>query len=116
MPYAIVDADEVEPGFMGVFKQIRKPLGVRAFGINQVDLPPQAKGREHDHADSGQEEVYVVLRGSGVLTVDDEEVELRPGRFVFVAAGSSRLPIAGSDGLSFVAVGAPPQGGWQPDF
>lgn len=57
MPYAVVDADEVEPGFMGAFKQIRKELGVRAFGINQVDLQWSAGGREHAHADSGQEEV-----------------------------------------------------------
>lgn len=57
MPYAVVDADEVEPGFMGAFKQIREELGVRAFGINQVDLRPGAGGREHAHADSGQEEV-----------------------------------------------------------
>lgn len=101
---------------MGVFKQIRKPLGVRAFGMNQVELQPGAEGHEHDHADSGQEEVYVVLRDSGVLTVNDEEVELQPGRYVFVAAESRRLPVAGPDGLSFVPVGAPPQDGWQPDF
>lgn len=116
MPYAVVDADEVEPGFMGAFKQIRKPLGLTAFGINQIELAPGAEGREHDHADSPQEEVYLVLRGGGVLRVDGEEVELRPGRYVFVAAGSRRLPVAGPDGLSFVAVGARPQDGWQPDF
>lgn len=57
MPYAVVDADEVEPGFMGAFKQIRKELGVRAFGIDQFDLQWSARGREHAHADSGQEEV-----------------------------------------------------------
>jgi mannose-6-phosphate isomerase-like protein (cupin superfamily) len=116
VPYAVVDADEVEPGFMGAFKQIRKELGVRAFGINQVELQPGAEGREHDHADSGQEEVYVVLRGGGTMTVDGEEVDLRPGRFVFVDAGSRRVPLAGPDGLSFVAVGARPQDGWAHDF
>lgn len=98
------------------FKQIRKQLGVRAFGINQVELAPETEGREHDHTDSGQEEVYLVLRGGGVLRVDGDEVELRPGRYVFVAAGSRRRPVAGPDGLSFVAVGARPQDGWEPDF
>ncbi len=63
MPYTVVDADEVEPGFTGAFKQIRKPSGLRAFGINQVDLAPDTEGRQHDHADTGQEAVYLVLRG-----------------------------------------------------
>jgi uncharacterized cupin superfamily protein len=106
VPCAVVDADEVEPGFMGAFKQIRKQLGLRAFGINQVELAPETEGREHDHTDSGQEEVYLVLRGGGVLRVDGDEAEPRPGRYVFVAAGSPRRPVAGPDGLSFVAVGA----------
>ena len=52
MPYVIVDGKDVEPGYGGVFKQIRMRLGVNAFGINQVDLPPDAAGREHDHAES----------------------------------------------------------------
>jgi quercetin dioxygenase-like cupin family protein len=116
VPYAVVDADDVEPSFMGAFKQIRKRLGLRAFGINQVELAPGAEGREHDHADSGQEEVYVVIAGGGTMTVDGEDVELRPGRFVFVAPGSTRRPVAGPDGLSFVAVGARPQESWEPDF
>ena len=116
MPYAIVDSDEVEPGYAGVFKQIRARLGLRAFGINQVDLPPGVEGREHDHADSGQEEVYLVLAGSGTMRIDDDEVELKPGRYVFVASASVRKPVAGPEGLSWVAIGAPPQDGWEPDF
>ena len=116
MPYAIVDAEEVEPSYGGVFKEVRRRLGLRAFGINQVDLPPAAEGREHDHVESGQEEVYLVLAGSGTMTIDGEEVELRPGRYVFVAAASVRKPVAGPDGLSWVVVGAPPRDGWDPDF
>lgn len=115
MPYVVVDADDVEPTFRGAFKQIRRGLGVRAFGINQIDLPPDAEGREHDHAESGQEEVYLVLRGSGVMIVDGEEIELRPGRYVFVAPESRRKPIAGPDGLSWVVAGAPPSA-FEPDF
>ena len=116
MPYEIVDAADVEPTYGGVFRQIRQRLGVQAFGVNQVDLPPHAEGRRHDHADSGQEEVYLVLAGDGVMVVDGEEVELRPGRYVFVAAASVRQPVAGPAGLSWVVVGAPPQDGWEPQL
>jgi quercetin dioxygenase-like cupin family protein len=116
MPYTIVDSEDVEAGYAGVFKQIRSRLGLRAFGINQVDLPPGVEGREHDHKDSGQEEVYLVLAGSGTMTIDGAEIELKPGRYVFVAAASVRKPVAGPEGLSWVVVGAPPQAGWEPDF
>jgi quercetin dioxygenase-like cupin family protein len=115
VPYVIVDSEDVEPGYGGVFKLIRKRLGLRAFGINQVDLPPGAEGREHDHADSGQEEVYLVLGGGGTMAIDGEEIELKPGRYVFVPATSVRKPIAGPEGLSWVVAGAPPHD-WEPDF
>ena len=116
MPYAIVDAGDVEPSFGNVFRQIRQRLGVSAFGINQVDLPPGGAGREHDHAESGQEEVYLVLAGSGTMVIDGEEVELRPGRYVFVEAASVRRPLAGPEGLSWVVAGAPPKEGWEPEL
>jgi uncharacterized cupin superfamily protein len=116
VPYEIVDAAEIDPSFGGAFRQIRQRLGVRGFGINQVDLPPGAEGREHDHAESGQEEVYLVLAGSGTMLIDGEEVALTPGRYVFVTAASVRKPIAGPDGLSWVVAGAPPQDGWEPEL
>lgn len=116
MAYVVVDGKDVEPSYGGVFKQIRQRLGVNAFGINQIDLPPHTVGREHDHAESGQEEVYLVLSGSGIMRVDGDEVPLEPGRYVFVSAASARQPVAGPDGLSWVVVGAPPQAGWEPQL
>ena len=109
MPYTVVDADELEPGFTG---PSARPARLSAFGIDQADLAPEAEGREHDRAAAGQEDAYLVLRGSGRMTVDADEVERRPGRYVFVAAGSRGVPVAGPDGLSFVAAGARPQDGW----
>jgi uncharacterized cupin superfamily protein len=116
MAYVVVDEKDVEPGYGGAFQQIRRRLGVLAFGINQVDLPPGVAGREHNHAESGQEEVYLVLSGGGIMRVDGDEVPLEPGRYVFVAAARTRQLIAGPDGLSWVVVGAPRQAGWEPEF
>ena len=39
-----------------------------------------------------------------------------PGRYVFVAAETTRQPVAGPEGLSWVVVGAPPQDGWEPQL
>jgi uncharacterized cupin superfamily protein len=48
--------------------------GVEAFGINWFELPPGAEGKEHDEMACGQEEVSVVVRGSGRWRVDGSEV------------------------------------------
>jgi uncharacterized cupin superfamily protein len=109
MPYKVVDARNVEPR-NGVFRQMRRALGVTAFGINQIDLPPDTEGFEHDEMESGQEEVYLCLRGSGVLRVGGEEIQLVPGRYVLVSPDLKRVPVAGPQGLSWVAVGGVPSG------
>ena len=73
MGYSFVDVDELEgegPG--GAVRKVRRALGARAFGVNYFVLPPGVEGREHDHSDSDQEEVYFVLAGSGVMRIDGE--------------------------------------------
>jgi mannose-6-phosphate isomerase-like protein (cupin superfamily) len=115
MSFSVADLDELEPGGPGgMVRFVRRALGVRAFGCNYFTLPPGQVGREHAHGESGQEEVYFVVRGSGTMRVDGEEVELRPGRFVRVDPGSTRVPVAGADGLELYTVGAPVEGGYEP--
>ena len=113
--FSFVDVDSLEgegPG--GMVRKVRRAVGGRAFGFNYFTFPPRAEGREHDHAEANQEEVYFVVRGSGVMRVDGEDVELRPGRFLRVDPASTRMPVAGGDGLEFVTFGAPLDGGYEP--
>jgi mannose-6-phosphate isomerase-like protein (cupin superfamily) len=115
MGYTYVDIDSLEgegPG--GIVRKARRATGARAFGFNYFALPPKIEGREHNHAESNQEEVYFVVKGSGTMRIDGEEVELRPGRFVRVDPGSTRVPIAGDEGLELVAFGAPLEGRYEP--
>ena len=115
MGFSYVDVDTLEaegPG--GAVRKVRRELGARAFGFNYFTLPPGVEGREHDHADANQEEVYFVVRGGGVMRIDGDEVELKAGRFVRVDPASTRVPIAGDDGLEFVTFGAPLEGGYEP--
>jgi quercetin dioxygenase-like cupin family protein len=107
MSYSTVNVDEIEgagPG--GVVRFVRRQLGVAAFGINWFDLPPGAEGHEHDETRSGQEEVSVVVRGSGHWRVDGGEVPVRVGSFIRFDPDTVRCPVAGADGLTFVSVGA----------
>jgi quercetin dioxygenase-like cupin family protein len=113
--FSYVDVETLQgegPG--GAVRKVRRELGARAFGFNYFTLPPGAEGHEHDHAEGNQEEVYFVVRGGGVMRIDEVEVELRPGRFIRVDPSSTRVPVAGDAGVEFVTFGAPLEGGYEP--
>jgi uncharacterized cupin superfamily protein len=108
MGYTLCDTDEVE-AVNGVFRPIRRALGVTAFGINQEELPPNGDQYPyHDHAGDGQQEVFYVLAGAGKIVVDGEDVELMPGRYVYVEPESKRQILPGDEGLRMICVGSPP--------
>jgi mannose-6-phosphate isomerase-like protein (cupin superfamily) len=107
MAYAKVNVHELEgagPG--GAVRFVRRELGVEAFGINWIELPPDVVGREHDESDTGQEEVHVVLRGSGVYRIDGADVPVREGDVLRFDPETTRCPVAGVNGLTFLAIGA----------
>jgi len=114
MGYSIVRVDEIDregPG--GAVRFVRRRLGVHAFGINWFEFPPGVEGHEHDEAESGQEEVNVIVRGSGTYRIDGDEVPVEAGTFVRFDPGTRRCPIAGPEGMSMIAVGAR-QGSYEP--
>jgi mannose-6-phosphate isomerase-like protein (cupin superfamily) len=113
--FDIVDLDDLEdegPG--GMVRKTRRALGARAFGFNYMAFPPNTQGREHNHAQAQQEEVYFVVKGSGTMRIDGEDIELRPGRLIRVDPDATRVPRSGDDGLEFLAIGAPIDGRYEP--
>jgi mannose-6-phosphate isomerase-like protein (cupin superfamily) len=102
--------DDMQANYGGAFKKARAELGVTAFGMQVLDLPPNlTEGYpEHDHAESGQEEVYVVLRGGGRLTCGGLDVELVPDVLVRVGPDEKRQITSGPDGLRLLALGGVP--------
>ena len=107
MGYSMININDVEgagPG--GAVKFLRRELGVEAFGVNWFELPPNAEGREHDETESGQEEVNVVISGSGVYRIDGEEVPVVAPMIFRFDPETTRQPVSGPDGLTIVAVGA----------
>jgi hypothetical protein len=100
---------EMEGGFGGGFLKARAELGVTAFGMQVIQLPPNyADYPEHDHAESGQEEVYLAIGGSGWIEIDGERVELDPEMFVRVGPEPKRKVYAGPEGLRLLALGGAP--------
>jgi mannose-6-phosphate isomerase-like protein (cupin superfamily) len=107
MGWSKINIDEIDPaGPGGAVRFVRRELGLEAFGINWFELPPGASGLAHDERDTGQEEVNVVVRGSGTYAIDGEEVPVRAGDVVRFDPETQRCPTAGPDGLTMVAVGA----------
>ena len=122
MAHQVVRVNDVAPhdvsewghvGVQGVFRPVGETLGVSAFGINQLELAPAAEGPEHDHRRDEQEEVYVVIRGSGKIRVEGIERELRPGQYVFLSPEAKRQMVAGAEGLVWLGVGCKP-GAYEP--
>lgn len=113
MAYEVVDVAEVEGAHGGMFRGLRQPLGVTAFGVNQLELPPDTEGPEHDHSGDGQEEVYVIIRGGGTLRADGVDTALHAGHYVFCSPEQRRQLISGPDGLTWVGIGCQP-GGYTP--
>jgi mannose-6-phosphate isomerase-like protein (cupin superfamily) len=107
--YTVKRIDEMETAFLGSFKRARAELGVEAFGMQVIDLPPNLEQYpEHDHAESGQEEVFVVMRGGGDIEIDGERVPIDPERIVRVGPGATRKLLPGDAGMRVLALGGVP--------
>jgi mannose-6-phosphate isomerase-like protein (cupin superfamily) len=107
--YTVKRIDELEAIYGGSFKRARAELGVSSFGMQVLDLPPSVTGYpEHDHGKDGQEEVYVVLRGSADMDIDGEHVTIDPDTLVRVAAGTKRKVVPGDKGARLLVIGGVP--------
>jgi mannose-6-phosphate isomerase-like protein (cupin superfamily) len=107
--YTAKRLDEMEASFGGAFKKVRAELGVTSFGVQVIEIPPNVtQYPEHDHAESGQEEVFGVLGGSGRITIDGDEVSLEPDVYVRVGPAATRKIYSGPDGLKLIAIGGTP--------
>lgn len=110
--FEIVNLDEVEDmaprfgfGELGEARFARGALGAIGVGLSLQRLRPgvrQGFGHRH-HLD---EEIYVILDGSGQMAIDDEVREVKRLDCIRVAPGSTRALQAGPDGLEFLAMGA----------
>lgn len=109
----VATIDEMEPVYDGLMRRARATLGVTAWGMQVLTLPPSWDGypdHNHDSAaqDPDQEEVYVPLEGSAVLEADGETFELRPGMMARVGPQQLRRIVPGPDGVRFLALGGSP--------
>jgi mannose-6-phosphate isomerase-like protein (cupin superfamily) len=108
-----VSIEEMEPIHEGLARRARATLGVTAFGMQVMTLPPNWDGYpDHNHdataMDPDQEEVYIPLDGSATLFAGDRRFDLRPGTMVRVGPEQLRRIVPGAHGVRFIALGGVP--------
>jgi mannose-6-phosphate isomerase-like protein (cupin superfamily) len=84
----------------------RDPLGCQQLGLSYQRLAPNARF-PYGHHHKQQEEVYVVVDGSGQVKLDDDVRDLEQWDAVRVGKDTIRSFEAGDDGMAFLAFGAP---------
>jgi quercetin dioxygenase-like cupin family protein len=104
------DVEDAAPAF-GMSPDVearfaRKPLESKQVAVSYQRLQPDVR-MPFGHTHAGQEEIYIVLGGSGRAKVDDEVIELRQWDALRVDPETMRALEAGPDGVEFIAVGGP---------
>jgi tetratricopeptide (TPR) repeat protein len=117
--YTILSLDEVEtaPHRGSNLIPVRHVLGFRPAGVNAWRADAGGRLIPPHEEDSGNEELYVVVRGRATFTVGDETADAPAGTFVFVPSEVHRTAVAAEDGtIVFVAGGTVDEafnpGGW----
>ena len=110
----IDELDRIPVGPHGlVWRPIRRRLGIEAFGVDAYTC--EAAGdevvEEHDELGGGaghHEELYIVLTGHAVFSLDGEEQDAPAGALVFIRDPTvRRKAVARESGTTVLAVGGP---------
>jgi mannose-6-phosphate isomerase-like protein (cupin superfamily) len=102
--YAVANLDDLGDG--PGFRKVRRELGVQAFGVNAIVLPPGIETGRHFHDE--QEELYFVHAGRVEMEFGDgSRHELGPGSLARVDPTTVRLVRnRGSEDAVYVIIGA----------
>lgn len=114
VPFALTnlkqDLDDLGANFDGApdleFRHASRALGLEHCGLSYQRIPPDYRF-PYGHTHRRQEELYVVVGGSGRMKLDDEVVAVRQWDVVRVPPGTWRGYEAGPEGLELLVVGAP---------
>lgn len=105
MSYTMTSLDEVEERAPGM-TFLREATEAENLGVTVLDVDAGWRGKEHDHTHDSQEEVYLLLDGSGTLTVDGVDLSIARGDAVRVDPASTRKLVFEEDSLMVIS-GAP---------
>jgi mannose-6-phosphate isomerase-like protein (cupin superfamily) len=82
-------------------------FGSRNLVVTWVDCEPGGEQQMHVH--ETEEQVYIVVRGRGLMKTGDEEQDVSAGTLIFVPPGTAHaIRNTGDDTLTFVSAASPP--------
>jgi hypothetical protein len=102
------------PQFGFLWRPVRATLGVEGFGVNAYTVREPGGELIEDHDETGggagrHQELYVVLSGHAVFTIDGRTVEAPAGTLVFCDDPAERRSAVGRDeGTTVLAIGGTP--------
>jgi uncharacterized cupin superfamily protein len=111
-PRTIVHLDDVEPDVVDrarvarARRELGRAAGAQVSSLNWVRVAP-AKLAHPEQCHTLEEKLFVVLSGSGVMVLGDEELPVRAGHVIARPAGTGVAHTfrAGSEELTFLAYG-----------
>ena len=106
--FTIKHDEELERDY-GKWVLVRRSLGLEAFGLNVVELPPGESIPEHDETERDQEEVFLVLDGAPTMVVDGADHALRRGSYVRLDPEPRRTVRNDGDGVARVLIVSAPR-------
>jgi mannose-6-phosphate isomerase-like protein (cupin superfamily) len=113
-PYVGMAIEEMPQLWDGFAKLVREGCDISAFGVQIMDLPPDYETKSHDESETGQQELYMAMRGSGAVVIEGgERLRLDPDHVVRVDAGTARVLASDGDGLRVLCVGGVPGGAYE---
>ncbi|HEY2202611.1 MAG TPA: hypothetical protein VGH56_12035 [Solirubrobacteraceae bacterium] len=116
--YTVKRFDEMETILGGFFLRARAALGASSFGMQILQMPPNGGDfyPNHDHADTGMEEIYVVLSGEADFEIEgaSERVHAGPETAVRLGPTTHRKIHPGPEGARILVVGGVPGAVYSP--
>ena len=91
------------------FRSARVPLEMENAGVSYLRVAPNFRV-PFGHHHNVQEELYVLIKGSARLKLDDDVIELKPLDAVRIHKDTMRNVEGGPEGAELIAFGAPHTG------
>jgi uncharacterized cupin superfamily protein len=111
--FQIVHRDDMETN--GNWTLCRRALDLGSLGMGLVDIPAGESIPAHDEVERDQEEVFIVLSGSPVLVIDDQEHPAPEGTYARIDPALRRtVTNPGPDPAQVLIVSAPRTSGYEP--
>jgi tetratricopeptide (TPR) repeat protein len=113
--FRVTDIDQLEriPLDAGIWRPIRRTLGVTGFGINAYSADDAGAELIEPHDETspgagGDEELYLVLSGHATFSVDEEVVDAPAGTMLLIEVETRRSAVAAEAGTTVLVVGGKP--------